>query len=85
MIYIGDGETDVPAMKLLKTKGGVSIAVYGDNKDTAKKLLEQDRVNFIAAADYTEGSEIDTILKSTLDRISLNLKNGKLQMYNEKD
>lgn len=85
MIYIGDGETDVPAMKLLKTKGGVSIAVYGENKDTAKKLLEQDRVNYIAAANYTEGSEIDTILKSTLDRISLNLKNGKLQMYNEKD
>ena len=85
MIYIGDGETDVPAMKLLKTNGGTSIAVYDENKETAKTLLEQNRVNYIAKADYTDGSEIDAIIKSTIDRISLNLKNGKLQIYNKQN
>ena len=85
MIYIGDGETDVPAMKLLKTNGGTSIAVYDENKETAKTLLEQNRVNYVAKADYSNGSEIDTIIKSTIDRISLNLKNGKLQIYDKQN
>ena len=85
MIYIGDGETDVPAMKLLKTNGGTSIAVYDENKETAKTLLEQNRVNYIAKANYTDGSEIDAIIKSTIDRISLNLTNGKLQIYNKQN
>ena len=85
MIYIGDGETDVPAMKLLKTNGGTSVAVYDENKETAKTLLEQNRVNYIAKADYTDGSEIDAIIKSTIDRISLNLTNGKLQIYNKQN
>ena len=31
MIYIGDGLTDVPSMKLVKLNGGQSIAVYNQN------------------------------------------------------
>ena len=32
MIYIGDGLTDIPCMKLLKEKGGKSIALYPSGK-----------------------------------------------------
>ena len=62
MIYFGDGETDVPCMKIVKMFGGNSIAVYQrHNKEkimTARKLLKEDRVNFICNADYSEGAEI---------------------------
>ena len=30
MIFLGDGDTDVPTMKMMHTKGGFSIAVGGD-------------------------------------------------------
>lgn len=78
MIYIGDGFTDVPCMKLTKDSGGTSIAVYGDNSiDTAKTLLKDGRINFIAKADYSEGSKIDTIVKKTIMSMAINtdLKN----------
>ena len=55
MIYFGDGETDVPCMKIVKMFGGNSIAVYNPNiprkKNTARRLLRQQRVNFITPAD----------------------------------
>ena len=42
MIYIGDGLTDVPCMKLTKDGGGVSIAVYTDkSENTAKNLFDE--------------------------------------------
>jgi hypothetical protein len=69
MIYIGDGPTDIPCMKLVKTNGGYSIAVYTD-KTKVKDLIVHDRVNFIATADYSDGSELDNIVKDILIKIS---------------
>jgi hypothetical protein len=40
-------------------------------KTKAKKLLKNDRANYIAKADYSNDSEIDQIVKSILDQISL--------------
>lgn len=71
MIYIGDGLTDVPCMKLVKTNGGQSIAVYDQGKghEAASNLLKADRVNFVAAADYGPGSDIETIVKAIIKKI----------------
>ncbi len=75
MIYIGDGFTDVPCMKLTKDGGGVSIAVYTEKStENAKTLLHDDRINYMALADYRKDSEIDKIVKMTIEAMALNTK-----------
>lgn len=79
IIYIGDGLTDIPCMKLVKEKGGHSIAVYDSNNKNKKKkdteiLLLDGRVNFIAKADYTSNSHLDQIVKTVIDHIASKLK-----------
>ncbi|NMA15777.1 MAG: haloacid dehalogenase-like hydrolase [Erysipelotrichia bacterium] len=71
MIYIGDGFTDVPCMRLVKSNGGYSIAIHNKGKETYKKLLEDGRVNYISVADYRENSEIDNIIKLILKKIAI--------------
>jgi phosphoserine phosphatase len=77
MIFLGDGDTDVPTMKMMHTKGGFSIAVYdprSNEKDQKKvySLISEDRVNFVAAADYREGTALDLIVKGLIGRIAIN-------------
>ncbi len=71
MIYIGDGLTDVPSMKVVKTNGGQSIAVYDPEKGkaAAAELLSADRVNFIAPADYREGGQLETVVRAIMWKI----------------
>ena len=72
MIYIGDGLTDVPCMKLVKSNNGQSIAVFNKcEKITASRLMAEERVNFITEADYTVGSELDGIVKTIIEKISV--------------
>lgn len=71
MIYIGDGLTDVPCMKLVKSNGGQSIAVYDQEKgkEAAELLKKADRVNFVAPADYGPDSDIEVIVKAIIKKI----------------
>lgn len=71
MVYIGDSDTDVPCMKLVNTNGGHSIGVYNPdtrNKERVHKMLRDNRIRYIAPADYRDGSEIDTLLKGIIDK-----------------
>ena len=82
MIYFGDGETDVPCMKIVKMFGGNSIAVYNPNiprkKNTARRLLRQQRVNFITPADYTKESRTYEVVCSIIDKIKADFDLTKL-------
>ena len=84
MIYVGDGETDVPCMKLVKLHGGHSICVYNPNSEKKRKIAEKlyrdGRVNFMTEADYKEGSKIDCIMKDLLNKISIN---NKIEEYSK--
>ncbi|MFO0094691.1 MAG: HAD family hydrolase [Gemmatimonadaceae bacterium] len=77
MIFIGDGETDVPAMRTVRMQGGCSIAVYDPQKigsDSAQRVLHgliaEKRVNFVAPADYGDGSQLDLTVKGVLGGIA---------------
>lgn len=80
MIYFGDGETDVPSMSVVKSQGGHAIAVYGDpkKKATAQKLINENRVDFMCKADYSEGGEIHSTVKRILDKIRADYDSRKL-------
>ena len=72
MIYLGDGITDVPCMKLVKQYGGQSSAIYQKkHKSKVEVLLRDERVNFICEADYTEGSELDNIIKLIIQKMAV--------------
>ncbi len=74
MIYVGDGTTDIPCMRLVKNFGGHSIAVYNPDQKGARKemssLIRDNRVNHVCPADYADGSEIDTVVKAIIDKIA---------------
>ena len=82
MIYLGDGETDVPCMKIVKMFGGNSIAVYNPEikkkVNVARKLLRQERVNFITPADYTKESRTYQVVCSIINKIKINFDLAKL-------
>jgi hypothetical protein len=88
MIYFGDGETDIPCMKLVKQQGGNSIAVYKPRnsikKKCAEKLVHDNRVNFACAADYSENGEIYKIVESIIKRVKSNFDFYCLQKNNQK-
>lgn len=73
IVYIGDGMTDIPAMIVAKNSGGKSIAVYPKgNRDKVKGLYEDGRVNYIACADYREGTEIEKIMRLIIQGVAIN-------------
>ena len=82
MIYMGDGLTDVPCMKMVSERGGTAIALYQKGKIfKASDLLLDGRADFLTVADYSEGSELEQIVKLIIERISLE---GNLQISRRK-
>ena len=72
-IYIGDSETDIPAMKIVKNGGGIAIGVYDPhtkNMDKVMPLLKQKRIDFLTPADYSENSRIEQLVTKSLKKIS---------------
>lgn len=75
IIYIGDSDTDIPCMKLVNSYGGHSIGVYNsETQDKTKvyKMMHDNRIKYFVPADYSEGTEIDKLVKSIIDRTATN-------------
>lgn len=73
MIYVGDGLTDVPCMKLVKENGGKSIVVYNkkkkNTKNLAKSLIEQKRANYMSPSDYSNQKEMEKLVSKILENM----------------
>lgn len=80
MIYIGDGLTDVPCMKLTKVNGGHSIAVYQENKDIVNDMILDGRVDFVVKADYSKNSEIENVVFAIIDKVAATSHTAELSM-----
>jgi haloacid dehalogenase-like hydrolase len=76
MIYFGDGDTDIPSMKMVRLQSGNSIAVFNSQKwseprtqEKVEKLIAEERANYVVPADYDEGSQLDVTVKGLLQLI----------------
>ena len=83
MIYIADGITDVPCMRLVKEYGGKSIAVYDPagkkGKTVAERLVREGRVDFMSPADYREGSDLEQVVLRVIDHMSADVRMKELE------
>ncbi|RLB56503.1 MAG: haloacid dehalogenase-like hydrolase [Deltaproteobacteria bacterium] len=77
MVFLGDGDTDIPAMKMVRHQGGHSVAVFDPAKWSKEEmqrkvynLIAEDRAGFVVPADYTTGSQLDITVKGILGRIA---------------
>jgi phosphoserine phosphatase len=74
MVFIGDGETDIPCFRLVKEQGGHSIAVFRPRTPAAKskslQLMKDGRVNFVAPADYSDQRPVDLIVKAIMEKVA---------------
>ena len=74
MVYIGDGETDVPCFRLVKDQGGLSVAVFPPRtrnaRQKAQRYVDEGRVHCVAPADYTEDSRLDWLVKANIELLA---------------
>ena len=92
MIYIGDSDTDIPCMKLVNSQGGYSVGVFNPSeKDELKaknkvyKMMRDNRISYFAPADYSEGSELDELVKLIIDKTVYNEKLYEKKYNNQKE
>lgn len=88
IIYIGDSDTDIPCMKLVNSNGGHSIGVYNpatQKKEKVYKMMHDKRIKYFAPADYSEGSELDALVKTIIDRTYYNELLEEIHFKNKKE
>jgi hypothetical protein len=77
MVFLGDGDTDIPSMKMVRHQGGYSIAVFDPASWATPKtqahvhrLIAEDRAHFTVPADYSDTSQLAVTVKGVLGRIA---------------
>ena len=79
---MGDGDTDVPCMKMVKILGGHTVAVYQPKKmgasQKAKRLVKEKRADVGVPADYSDGSQMDIFMRAIVDKVAASAQVVKL-------
>lgn len=71
-VYIGDSATDIPCMRLVKSKGGYSIGVYdphSGNREKVDELFKDGRLTLFAPADYRQNGRLERYVKQIIDDV----------------
>ena len=72
MVYVGDGLSDVPCMKMMRAYGGQAIAVYqASNRAGVEDLLAKGRVDYIFQADYRAGSALEATVQDIIRKMAV--------------
>ena len=72
MIYVGDGLSDVPCMKMMRAYGGQAIAVYQEtNRMAVEDLMAKGRVDYMFPADYSAGTALEATIKGIISRMAI--------------
>ena len=75
MIYVGDGDTDIPALSLVRDRGGLGIAVYNSKKskkdlNTKLRNMALDRrADLITPANFTQKSELYQFIETRCTQV----------------
>lgn len=85
IVYIGDSDTDIPCMRLVKSRGGYSIGVFDpvkDNRVQVYELFNDERLSFYAPADYSKNGELMRYMKQIIDEIAAreNIKTEQIML-----
>ncbi len=77
ILYIGDGDTDVPSMAVTRQNGGNAVAVYKPDSErslhTCCELLRARRADLIAPADYRHNGILEKRVKLLLTSLISNI------------
>lgn len=74
MVFIGDGSTDIPCFRMVKEQGGLSVAVFKPRargaRGRADNYIKDGRVHCAVPAIYTDGSELDRVIKANINAVA---------------
>jgi hypothetical protein len=90
MLFIGDGSTDIPCFRLMKSLGGNCIAVYNSQTPGSKKRVQDiacggHRVSMIFDTDYSENSAIENAVKAILNKVAAEANMHNLELNTRKE
>lgn len=90
MIYLGDGQTDIPCFSLIEDNGGQTFAVCDPNREDApenahKRLLNPGRVSNIFTPDYQEDSLLGEFLRLSVENICSEMETRHRSPYSNPD
>lgn len=85
MIYVGDGDTDIPCFSLVEANRGIAFGVVDRRRKNWRRkridLLAPHRVRSVHAPDYRPGHELGDILKLSVSAIAARIMAQRQAAY----
>ena len=86
MVYLGDGETDIPCFRVIRDMGGMAIAVHDPGcHEAARQYLKEGRVDALAPADYRQDTLLDQLVRNRIDLVAASARSQMLARQSAQD